>query len=407
MSFWADPYQFIIQWFLGVLAGWGLAPGWVNFVAYLIGSLILVIVSLLLTVFLIVFERKVIGRVQDRFGPNRVGPWGIFQTVADMIKIFTKEYITPSGVDKIPYNLAPILMMGGVLMLWAVIPFSVTFFGTDLSVAVLYIVAVGGIGELGVILAGWSSNNKFALVSAFRAMAQLISFEVPMVLAMLIPVMLSGSLSLNDIVKGQDVWYLFLSPVAAFIFYVTLIAEVGRGPFDLLEADSEIVAGFNTEYSGLKFGFFFVADFLHGFTIGMLFTIFFLGGWRGPAAEAVPILGIFYFLFKSFVVYFSMVMMRATLPRFRIDMMMNFNWKFLAPLALLAIIFTALLGKLIPSGMFYVQIPVMILMNILLWVGYSFFFSKFSQKHPRPVVAPVPSPIAGYSTIQVKPEKGA
>lgn len=407
MSFWIDPILFLSQWFHGLLEGWGLAPGLVTFLAYLIGGFILTLGAMLLSLILIWLERKVVGRVQDRFGPNRVGPWGLFQPVADMLKIFTKEYITPSGADRIPYNLAPVVSVAAVLMLWAIIPFSITFYGSNLNIAVLYIVAVGGLGELAIVMAGWGSNNKFALLAAFRAVAQLISYEVPMVLSMLIPVMFAGSLSLNDIIQGQDLWFLLLSPLAAFIFFISQVAEVGRAPFDLVEAESELVSGFNIEYSGLKFGMFFVADFIHAFTIAMLFAVLFLGGWRGPGAEDLPVLGFIYFLLKTSVVYFFIILMRASLPRFRIDQMMDLNWKFLTPLSLLVIVVTAVTNKLLPASLPLVRVAGMIAVNVLLWFGYQAVLDRLRRGRRRRVVAPEPRPVARANTTPSTPEQGA
>jgi NADH-quinone oxidoreductase subunit H len=262
-----------------------------------------------------------------------------------MIKIFTKEYITPVGADKIVYNLAPIFSVSAVLLTWAVIPFAPTIVGTDLNVGVLYLMAVGSIGALGIILAGWSSNNKYSLIGGFRAVAQVVSYEVPMILALLIPVLLGQTMGVNSLVYAQNIWFIFLSPIAALIFFISCLAETGRAPFDLLEAESELVAGYQTEYSGLKFGMFYVGEFLHAFTISALMATLFLGGWRGPWAEQVPILGVFWFFIKAFIVYFFVVLIRISMPRLRIDQMLNFNWKFLTPLALVLLVVTAFVEK--------------------------------------------------------------
>ncbi|MFZ6019702.1 MAG: NADH-quinone oxidoreductase subunit NuoH, partial [Chloroflexota bacterium] len=307
------------------------------------------------------------GRIQDRFGPNRVGPWGIFQPVADMLKIFTKEYITPIGADKITYNLAPILAVAAVLLLWSVLPLSVTVVGTDLNVGLLFLIAVGGLGEMSYILAGWGSNNKYALLGAFRLVAQLISYEVPLVLSALVPVMLAGTLSVTGIVQAQeDVWFIVAAPGAALIFFIASLAEIGRSPFDLIEAESELVAGYNIEYSGLKFGMFFVAEFLHAFTVSLIFATVFLGGWRGPGAEQIPILGFVYLMLKTFVVYFVTILFRGTLPRFRIDQMMNLNWKVLTPLSLALIMAMAVVGGLTRGLPLFWQVLAYLLVNLLL-----------------------------------------
>lgn len=367
MNFLRDPIGFVTQWYVGWLGGLGLPVGLVNFIAQLTGALVLATGAMLFVVFLIWYERKLIGRIQDRFGPNRVGPWGIFQPVADMLKIFTKEYITPIGADKVTYNLAPILAVAAVLLLWSVLPLSVTVVGTDLNVGLLFLIAVGGLGEMSYILAGWGSNNKYALLGAFRLVAQLISYEVPLVLSALVPVMLAGTLSVTGIVQAQeDVWFIVAAPAAALIFLIASIAEIGRSPFDLIEAESELVAGYNIEYSGLKFGMFFVAEFLHAFTVSLIFATVFLGGWRGPGAEQIPILGFVYLMLKTFVVYFVTILFRGTLPRFRIDQMMNLNWKVLTPLSLTLIMTMAIVGGLTRDVPLFWQVIAYLLVNILL-----------------------------------------
>ncbi len=352
MNFIIDPVNFIANWLVNLLLSLGLAQSVVTVILKFIGAGLTGIIGFSLVIFTIWLERKLYGRIQDRLGPNRVGPWGIFQTIPDIIKIFTKEYITPVGADKVAYNLAPILSVSAVLLIWAILPFAKTIVGTDVNVGVLYVVAVGGIGALGIILAGWSSNNKYSLLGAFRAVAQIVSYEVPMVLALLVPVLLGRTMGVGSLVEAQSVWFIIMSPIAAFIFFTSSIAETGRAPFDLLEAESELVAGYQTEYSGLKFGMFYVGEFLHAFTISALTATFFLGGWRGPFAEQVPILGVAWFFIKAFIVYFVVVLIRISMPRLRIDQMLNFNWKFLTPLALVLLIATAVFDKL-----FYILLP--------------------------------------------------
>lgn len=403
MVFLNDPVNFLAQWLQNVLTGVGMTSGAAWFLTNLLGAGALATGALLLVVFLIWLERKMIGRIQDRLGPNRVGPWGIFQTFADMGKIFTKEHITPVGADRVPFNLAPVLAVAAVLMVWAVIPFGANLYGVNLNVATLYIVAVGSLGEMAVVLAGWGSNNKFALLAAFRAVAQLISYEVPMVLSLLLPVMFTGSMGMNDIVKAQTVWYIWLAPVPALIFFLTSIVEVGRAPFDLVESESELVAGFNIEYSGLKFGMFYVADFLHAFTISLLFATFFLGGWRGPGAEAYPFLGLFYYLLKTALVYFLGVLMRGSLPRFRIDQMMDLNWKFFTPLSLSVLAASALVYKLVPAGVTVLQVLALLAVNAVIAFAADGMLERSFRRNPRPVVAPTPRPLA-VSGRPSKPE---
>jgi NADH-quinone oxidoreductase subunit H len=344
-NFWTDPIGFIVQWLTSLLTGWGVAPDVVKFILALLGAIVLPLIAMLFVIFLIWYERKLYGRMQDRLGPNRVGPWGIFQTFADMGKIFTKEVITPTGVDLIPYNLAPILAVGAVLLVWSVMPLSVNIVGANLSVGLLLVIAAGAFGELGIMMAGWGSNNKYALLGGFRAVALLVSYEVPMVIAMLIPAMLAGSLNLTEIVANQKVPFILMAPVAALIFFITQVAETARAPFDLTEAESEIVAGVNIEYSGLKFGMFYVGEFLHAFTSSMLFATLFLGGYRGPFVEQFPLIGIVYLLIKTFFVYFFSILFRGGLPRFRIDQMLDLNWKVLAPLSVAIVFITALFDK--------------------------------------------------------------
>jgi NADH-quinone oxidoreductase subunit H len=349
LAFLTDPVGFVRGLLSSLLSSVGLPGPAVAFVLLAVGAAIPAICGLMLPLFTIWLERRLIGRMQDRVGPNRVGPLGIFQSLADVVKLLFKEDITPAGTDRLVYTIAPLLTVMSVLSLWAVLPFASNIYGVDLNVGVLYVVAMGSIGTLSIMLAGWSSNNKYALLSSFRAAAQLVSYEVPMILSMLVPVVLAGSMGLNDIVKAQPVWFIFLAPVPALNFFVASSAELGRAPFDLLEAESEIVAGFNLEYSAMKFGMFFVAEFTHAFTIGALTAALFLGGWQGPWAQSFPLLGMVYFLAKSFAVYFILVLMRGALPRLRIDQMLNFNWKFLTPVALASLTVIMLVDKALPA----------------------------------------------------------
>jgi NADH-quinone oxidoreductase subunit H len=337
-----------------------------------------------------------------------VGPWGVFQTIADMLKIFTKEYITPIGADLVPYNLAPVLSVAAVLSVWAVVPLSSTVFGTNINVGVLYIMAVGAIGELGVIFAGLGSNNKYAMLGGFRAVAQLVSYEVPMVVTLLIPVMFAGSMGINDIVKSQSVWNIVIAPVAALLFFITSIAENGRAPFDLIEADSELVAGFNIEYSGLKFGMFFVADFLHAFTSAMVFATIFLGGWRGPGVEAAPILGFFYLFLKTLAVYLLMLVLRFSIPRLRIDQMMDVNWKFLTPLSLINLIMMALAAKMVPESPLLLRVGIMLAINVVLWLITDRVLNLVESKHVKErIVVAKPLPVARPEKIETNEEGSA
>ncbi len=305
---------------------------------------------LLIVLILIWMERKVISRFQDRIGPNRVGGrYGLLQSVADALKLLSKEIITPSGADRLAYNLAPLLIVMAALLVWAVIPFAPGVIGVNLNVGVFYVMAISSVSVVTLLLAGWGSNNKYALLGAFRAVAQLVSYEVPMIMALLIPVLLAGSMSTQQIVIEQSVWYILVIPLSALIFFISALAELGRTPFDLLEAESEIVAGYHTEYSGMKFSMFMLAEFISAFFMAALFTTMYLGGWRGPGAVEFPILGLVYFFFKTFVVFFIFIWIRATLPRIRIDQLLNFNWKVLVPVTLVLLMVVAIVVKILPE----------------------------------------------------------
>ena len=389
VDFWRDPVTFIINWLAHVLSGWGLPSGVVTFLMSLIGAGAVATGAMLFCILLIWYERKMYGRIQDRLGPNRVGPWGIFQPFADMLKIFAKEYITPRGAEVFTYNLAPILAVAAVLLIWAVIPFYNNVTGANLNVGALYIIAVGGLGELAIILAGLSSNNKYALLGAFRSIALLLSYEVPMVLALLVPVLLARSMGMNDIVQAQgSYWYILVAPVAAFIFFLTSIAEVGRAPFDIIEAESEIVAGFNIEYSGLKFGMFYVGEFLHAFTVSLLFAIVFLGGWRGPFVDQVPVLGVVWLMVKTMLAYFLVILLRGSLPRYRTDQMMDLAWKILTPQALAVVVLTALLDKLFTGAPELVRGLIFLAMNLVVWMAASRLIQS-TARQTRPQEAPL------------------
>jgi NADH-quinone oxidoreductase subunit H len=401
MGFLLDPITNISSFLRDLLMGWGLSADLTQLILFVISAGILCVLPMFLTLGLIWAERKILGRIADRIGPNRIGPWGIFQSVADMLKIFTKEVIIPSGVDKIPFHLAPILSMAGVLLLWIVVPFTATVVGVNLNVGILYLIAVGGFGTLGFLFAGWGSNNKYALLGAFRAIAQLISYEIPLAVTLLIPVMFTGSMGIVDIVERQDVWFIILSPLGALIFFLASIAEIGRSPFDLLEADSELVSGFNIEYSGLKFGMFYVADFLHAFTFSMIFATLFLGGWRGPFVQAVPILGILYLLIKTIIVWFVGVWIRGSMPRIRIDQMLNFNWKVLTPLSLVLVAFTALLDKILVDTNLLIRIGVFLVVNVLLYIITSQIMTRSLKKKKTSIIAHEPYHVPGVEIKEV------
>ena len=403
IEFISDPITSISLWFTNLISGWGVSQDWTKFISFLVGGFILGASALVLTLLLIWAERKILGRIQDRIGPNRVGPWGIFQTVADMLKIFIKEHIIPFGIDPAPYHLAPVIIVATVLLMWSVIPLTATTLSSNLNVAIIFILAVGGLGEVGILMAGWGSNNKYALIAALRATAQMISYEIPMAITLLIPVMLSGSLSMGEIVSAQKLPYLLVAPLAGIIFFIASIAENGRAPFDLAEAESELVAGFNIEYSGLKFGMFYVADFLRAFTSALIFSTIFLGGWQGPGAQAIPILGGFYLVIKSLFVWFLGVWIRGSLPRFRIDQMMNINWKILTPISFSLFILVIFFNKLLENFGELAQYGGIFLINVVLIVIIYLGSKQINLNKPAPEVGSRMRALARPDNVFTKP----
>lgn len=351
MEFLTDPIKVVYDWLMSLFLGWGWAD-WVSIlVIYLLGIVVFIMAVMVVDILLVWVERKVVARFQDRLGPNRVGPFGLFQPFPDIIKLILKEDITPEGADRVPFNLAPILSLASVLFLWAVVPLASRIYGVDLNVALLYLVAAGAIGTLSIIMAGWASNNKYALLGAYRMVANMISYEIPMIVALLIPTVLTGSMSLKTITEAQftngGVWFVLVSPLGALIFLIAAIAELGRSPFDLNEGESEIVSGFHIEYSGMKFGLFYAGELLHAFTFGGFVAALFFGGWHGPWAEQYPLLGAFYFVVKAMIGYWVIMWVKYTVPRIRIDHMLAFNWKFLTPLSFILLMVTAVVHRIL------------------------------------------------------------
>jgi NADH-quinone oxidoreductase subunit H len=323
-----------------------------------IKSLLLVVVLLTGFAYLSYFERKLVARFQVRYGPNRAGPFGFMQPIADALKMVFKEEIIPLHVDRLVYLLAPALAVIPALVIWAVIPVageSVTLFGqtitpyvADVNVGLLYILGIASLGTYGIVLAGWSSNNKYSLLGGLRTSSQMLSYELPMGIVLVSVVLIAGSLSLVDIVNAQKaLWFVVLQPIGFIIYFISGLAEAGRSPFDLPETENELVSGFATEYGGIKFALFFMGEYIHAITISALATTFFLGGWYGPFVEQVPILGLVYFLVKLSAVIFLIIWVRASLPRVRYDQLMRFCWKFLLPLSLLNLAATAALVLLV------------------------------------------------------------
>ncbi|HAY22070.1 MAG TPA: NADH-quinone oxidoreductase subunit NuoH [Desulfobacterales bacterium] len=306
----------------------------------LIGVIGLVSVNAL---FLIWMERKVSAHIQLRPGPMEVGFHGALQTIADALKLIGKELITPEDVDKIIYLLAPIVMFLPVLVSFLVIPFSPDLMIRDLNVGLLLIFAFGALSVLAILMAGWSSNNKYALLGAIRSVAQNVAYEIPLLITAMSIILMAGSFRLSDIVAQQSVlWNIFLQPLA-FILYITCAtAETNRAPFDIPEAESELVAGFHTEYSGMRFAIFFLAEYTNMFIVSAVATVLFLGGWRGPVLPPVA-----WFLIKVYLMIFIIMWFRWTFPRLRFDQLITFSWKVLIPLAFVNLLVTALVIKIL------------------------------------------------------------
>ncbi len=327
---------------------------------YPLVKIVFVLTGVLVTVmYLVLLERKVQAWVQVRLGPMRVGPHGVLQPLADVLKLFVKEDITPVRADKWVYTAAPIIVLVPALIAFAVIPFgstahlfgqSIPLYISDINVGLLYIVAVASIGIYGIILAGYSSNSKYPLLGGLRSSAQLISYEVAVTMTFVVVILLSGSLSMVGIVEAQrtsHVWFAFVQPVALVIYFIGALAETNRAPFDLPEAEQELVAGFHTEYSGMRFALFFLAEYANMIVVSSVATTLFLGGWLRPFpnVQALGFLDVVpswvWFCLKTFGLLYLFMWIRATLPRYRYDQLMRLGWKVLIPLAIANIIVTA------------------------------------------------------------------
>jgi len=303
------------------------------------GVMIVFTFNALLAVWL---ERKISGHIQLRLGPMEVGFHGALQSAADGLKLIAKEIITPQGVDKKLFPLAPYLAFFPSLLMFVVIPFSDKLQVRDLNIGLLYFFSISCISTIGIFMAGWASNNKYSLMGAVRSIAQSIAYEIPIILSILTVVIITQSLKLSEIVMFQSkVWFVIIQPIAFIIYIIAAIAELNRTPFDIPEAESELVAGFHTEYSGMRFAVFFMAEYTNMFLISAMATTLFLGGWKGPVLPPVV-----WFFIKTYAVVFFIIWVRWAFPRLRPDQLMNFCWKFLTPLALINLLVTAFVMKL-------------------------------------------------------------
>lgn len=320
---------------------------------FYLGPIILMALLLGFVTYAILFERKIIGWIQNRPGPNQVGPWGLLQTIADVLKLLMKEDIIPNKADRTLFKLAPVIAFVPAFAVLAVIPFTDQWQFGDFAVGLLYYIAVSSITIIGILTGSWASNNKYALLGGMRSAAQMISYEIPLVLSVVGIVMTTGSLDLNDIVLAQkEVWFIVPQFLAFVIFIIASLAELNRTPFDLPEAESELVAGYHVEYTGFRFAFFMLAEYVYVFAMASLTTSLFLGGWL-PLFGLTMIPGIVWFLLKFSLVVFSLFWIRATMPRLRVDQLMQFAWKVLLPLSLLNIFLTAIFKEVPGLSSFY------------------------------------------------------
>tara|TARA_Y100001935_G_scaffold50016_1_gene41662 strand:+ start:2327 stop:3526 length:1200 start_codon:yes stop_codon:yes gene_type:complete len=319
---------------------------WLAFILSAISLIGLVINGVLGGVIVLIWgERRLFGRFQNRTGPNRWGPYGILTPVADAIKTMFKEDILPKDADRLLYNLAPIMVVVPVLIVFSVIPFGLGSFVVDINVGILFVLAITSISSLSVLTAGWSSGNRIAILSALRSVALLISYEIPMGLAVIGVIMLSGSLSLGSIVQSQQIPYILVQPLGFFVFFLAAMAEMARAPFDLTEAESELAAGHLNDYSSMKFALFFLGEFMAELATAAIVTTLFLGGWKGP--DFIP--SEFWFGVKLVFVLFLIVWFRMTLPRLRVDQVLQFAWKGLFELTMINIITTAIFMYIWPE----------------------------------------------------------
>ena len=370
--------RLITEW----IAEWG--PDWMaSIVTGVLGALAILAVIGPTLLILIWVERKVIARFQQRYGPNRVGPKGLLQPVADAIKLILKEQLAPRSADKLLFFLPPVLIFVPGILVWGVLPFGPRMSVADLNVGVLYLLAVSGTAVLVLFMAGWSSNNKYALFGAMRAVAMSISYEVPMVLALLTLVVFSGTMSVNGIVEWQqqeDVIFILLFPLSAVAFFFAASAELNRTPADISEAESEIVAGYHTEYSGMRFGLFYAVELGNTLVVSGFIATFFLGGWwLWGLDQWVPSWIIL--LAKTGAVYFLLIWTRGTLPRLRIDQLMGFCWKALVPATLLFVVVAFVERTLILSEGWdtTIALPIMAVFNIALTLGAVMLFARVSR----------------------------
>ena len=364
-----------------------------TWIASLIKAVLVFAVLMSMVPLLIWLERKVVAWMQQRIGPNRCGPFGLLQPMADAVKLIIKENIIPAGVDRVTYFLAPVLSIVPALAAFAVVPFGepVTVFGrtvelqvANVNIGILYILALSSLAVYGVTLAGWSSNNKYSLLGALRSSAQMISYEIPIGLAVVTVVLMAGSLNLKDIVDAQresGFWFVFPQLISFLIFLIASNAELNRPPFDMAEAESELVAGFHTEYSGFRFAMFFMGEYVNLVTVSALASVMFLGGWHAPFG--LPEIPLFWFLVKIFAFIIFYMWIRATLPRIRYDLLMAFGWKVLIPVGFLNLAVTAVVLTLAGDRAMAVLTAVNVTLAVVVGAAIKIAGRRVERRAPR------------------------
>ena len=317
-----------------------------DILALVLGLVLVLLFIQVNAMFLVWAERKVAAHIQLRIGPKEVGPFGLLQTIVDGVKLVAKELITPQPVSWLLFVLGPVLVFAPVMVPFVVLPFGPNLQVRDLNVGLLLIFSLGGLNVLAILLGGWASNNKYALLGAIRSVAQNVAYEIPLLLSAMSVVILAGTFSMQGIVEAQEgVWFIFYQPVAGLLYLIGATAETNRAPFDIPEAESELVAGFHTEYSGMRFALFFLAEYTNMFIVASVATTLFFGGWRGPVAD-----GPWWFLLKVYLLIFGVMWVRWTYPRLRFDQLMNFAWKYMIPIALVNLLLTGLVMKLVGAA---------------------------------------------------------
>ena len=374
--------------------GIGDSAAWMSYlVACLAISFIIINVLIMSTAVYTWFERRVIGRFQVRRGPNRNGPFGILQPIADVIKLILKEDTIPNEADKPVFTLAPIVLLAPTLLTITVIPLGEKSFLGSLNIGILFIVGVTSVNAIAIFMAGWGSRNKYAILGSMRGAAMLVSYEIPMALGITSVLLLSGSLAMTEIVKQQSVWFIAVMPMGFFVFMAAATAEMSRTPFDQIEAESELGSGYNTEYSGIKFAVLFLAEFMAPIITAAIVTTLFLGGTKGFD----PIPGEIWFVIKMFIVIFVLLWFRATWPRLRVDQIMGFAWKPLFGLGIANIFLIALERQLLSDSAGNLSTENLIIMSVINWIitiGTLLIMANVlgRKKFERP--KPVPSPLA-------------